>query len=74
MLTQTSSPVPIKSLNPYRSKSWTIRARVTHKSDLKLFKTAKEQRDGKVFSIDLVDEDVIFKNFFYFFFMKIKIK
>lgn len=67
--TQSSSPIPIKSLNPYRSKSWTIRARVTHKSDLKTFKSVKDQKEGKVFSVDLVDEDVfIFKKKFSFHF------
>ncbi len=46
--------VPIAALNPYQGR-WTIKARVTAKSDVRRFHNAKG--DGKVFSFDLLDVD-----------------
>ncbi len=46
--------VPIVALNPYYGR-WTIKARVTAKSDVCHFHNAKG--DGKVFSFDLLDAD-----------------
>ncbi|GER57613.1 replication protein A 70 kDa DNA-binding subunit [Striga asiatica] len=46
--------IPIAALNPYQGR-WTIKARVTAKSDLRLYNNAKG--DGKVFSFDLLDSD-----------------
>ena len=45
---------PIRALNPY-SNRWTIKARVTHKSEKKSWKNAKGE--GTLFSIDLIDQD-----------------
>jgi replication factor A1 len=44
---------PIDALNPYTNK-WQIKARVTNKSDLRTYSSAKG--DGSVFSLDLCDE------------------
>jgi ssDNA-binding replication factor A large subunit len=46
--------VPIAALNPYQGR-WTIKARVTAKSDVRRFHNARG--DGKVFSFDLLDAD-----------------
>ena len=45
--------VPITDLNPYQNR-WTIKARVTNKSDIKRWSNAKGE--GTLFSIDLLDE------------------
>uniref|UniRef100_UPI001CB88CD4 replication protein A 70 kDa DNA-binding subunit A-like n=1 Tax=Erigeron canadensis TaxID=72917 RepID=UPI001CB88CD4 len=46
--------IPIAALNPYQG-CWTIKARVTAKSELRRYHNAK--REGKVFSFDLLDSD-----------------
>jgi replication factor A1 len=48
-----SNLYPIESLSPYAHK-WTIRARCTHKSDVKTWHNARG--DGKLFSVNLLDE------------------
>ena len=45
---------PIAALNPYGSK-WTIKARVTSKSDIRRWSNARGE--GTLFSIDLLDAD-----------------
>lgn len=44
---------PISSLSPYQNK-WTIKARVTSKSDIKTWTNARGE--GKLFSVNLLDE------------------
>jgi replication factor A1 len=44
---------PIESLSPYAHK-WTIRARCTHKGDVKTWHNARGE--GKLFSVNLLDE------------------
>jgi replication factor A1 len=44
---------PIESLSPYQNK-WTIRARVTYKSDIKHWQNARSE--GKLFTVNLLDE------------------
>lgn len=51
---ESSVPIfPIKSINPYQNK-WTIKARITNKSEIKTWKNVKG--DGKLFSMDLIDD------------------
>ena len=49
----TETIYPIASLTPYQNK-WTIKARVTHKSDIRSWSNARGE--GTLFSMDLVDE------------------
>ena len=44
---------PIASLTPYQNK-WTIKARVTHKSDIRRWSNSRGE--GHLFSMDLLDE------------------
>lgn len=44
---------PIESITPFGHK-WTIKARVTHKSDIKTWH--KQNNEGKLFSVNLLDE------------------
>ncbi|KAL4570238.1 hypothetical protein LXL04_025889 [Taraxacum kok-saghyz] len=46
--------MPISQLNPYQGR-WTIKARVTSKTELRHYNNAKG--DGKVFSFDLLDSE-----------------
>jgi len=55
--TTSSSDVtitPIKSLHPYQNM-WTIRARVTNKSEMKEFARKTGTGTGKLFSVELID-------------------
>ncbi|KAH8592769.1 hypothetical protein B0O99DRAFT_689322 [Bisporella sp. PMI_857] len=44
---------PIEGLSPYQ-QNWTIKARVTHKSEIKTWH--KQSGEGKLFSVNLLDE------------------
>jgi replication factor A1 len=46
---------PIREISTYNGKNWTIKARVTSKSQLRTF--ANDRGQGKVFSVDLLDKD-----------------
>ncbi|KAJ7709439.1 hypothetical protein B0H17DRAFT_998734 [Mycena rosella] len=48
-----SSIYPIEGLSPYQN-NWTIKARVTQKSDIKTF--SNQKGDGKLFNVTLMDE------------------
>ncbi|KUJ11932.1 replication factor-a protein [Mollisia scopiformis] len=48
-----SNLYPIEGLSPYAHK-WTIKARVTHKSDIRTWH--KQNSEGKLFSVNLLDE------------------
>ncbi|KAE8266254.1 hypothetical protein A4X09_0g6087 [Tilletia walkeri] len=50
----TGAPVyPIEGLSPYQNK-WTIKARVTSKSDIKHY--SNQRGEGKLFSVNFLDE------------------
>jgi len=49
----SSDVCPISALNPYATK-WTIKARVTVKTDIR--KWANERGEGQLFSVDLLDD------------------
>ena len=51
---ESAGTVPISALNPYMSK-WTIKARVTAKSETRTYTNARGE--GKVFSFDLLDAE-----------------
>ena len=44
---------PIEAVSPYQSK-WTIKARVTHKSEIKTWSNTKSE--GKLFTVHFLDE------------------
>lgn len=46
---------PIREISTYNGKNWTIKARVTSKSQVRTF--ANDRGNGKVFSVDLLDKD-----------------
>ncbi|XP_055791077.1 replication protein A 70 kDa DNA-binding subunit-like [Salvelinus fontinalis] len=50
---KTPIVVPIACLNPYQT-TWTIRARVTRKNNIRLWSNPRQK--GKLFSFDIVDE------------------
>ena len=51
----STSIFPIREISTYNGKNWTIKARVTSKSQLRTF--ANDRGNGKVFSVDLLDKD-----------------
>ena len=48
---------PISSLNPYSTGNWTIKARVSNKSQVRTYQ-GKGNQPGKLFSVELVDQDI----------------
>lgn len=51
--TADSAIFPIEGLSPYQNR-WTIKARVTSKSEIKVWKNARGE--GKLFSVNLMDD------------------
>eukprot|EP00499_Haloplacidia_sp_CaronLabIsolate_P015289 CAMPEP_0196780976 /NCGR_PEP_ID=MMETSP1104-20130614/8952_1 /TAXON_ID=33652 /ORGANISM="Cafeteria sp., Strain Caron Lab Isolate" /LENGTH=612 /DNA_ID=CAMNT_0042151193 /DNA_START=21 /DNA_END=1856 /DNA_ORIENTATION=+ len=51
----TTPCIPLKSLNPYNN-NWHIRARVTHKSEIKTWNKGPNNQ-GSLFSVTLLDEE-----------------
>lgn len=59
----SQAPVyPIEGLSPYQNK-WTIKARVTQRSDIRFW--SNQRGEGKLFSVNLMDETVSLKFIFY---------
>jgi replication factor A1 len=50
---RTGSIYPIEGLSPYQN-NWTIKARVTQKSDIKIW--SNQRGEGKLFNVTLMDE------------------
>ena len=48
------STFPIREISTYTGRNWTIKARVTSKSQMRTF--ANDRGSGKVFSVDLLDK------------------
>jgi replication factor A1 len=46
---------PIREISTYTGRNWTIKARVTSKSQMRTF--SNDRGSGKVFSVDLLDKD-----------------
>ena len=46
---------PIREISTYNGRNWTIRGRVTMKSQVRTF--TNDRGNGKVFSVDLLDKD-----------------
>ena len=46
---------PIREISTYTGRNWTIKARVTSKSQMRSF--SNDRGSGKVFSVDLLDKD-----------------
>ena len=51
-----SRVTPISSLNPYSTANWTIKARVSNKSQIRTY-AGKNGQGGRLFSVELVDQD-----------------
>jgi replication factor A1 len=49
------SVFPIREISTYTGRNWTIKARVTSKSQMRTF--SNDRGNGKVFSVDLLDKD-----------------
>lgn len=49
------SQFPIREISTYTGRNWTIKARVTSKSQMRSF--SNDRGNGKVFSVDLLDKD-----------------
>lgn len=48
---------PISSLNPYSTANWTIKARVSNKSQIRTYAGKNGGQGGRLFSVELVDQD-----------------
>ena len=46
---------PIREISTYTGRNWTIKARITSKSQMRTF--SNDRGSGKVFSVDLLDKD-----------------
>ena len=46
---------PIREISTYTGRNWTVKARVTSKSQMRTF--SNDRGSGKVFSVDLLDKD-----------------
>ena len=51
----SSSLFPIREISTYTGRNWTVKARVTSKSQMRTF--SNDRGSGKVFSVDLLDKD-----------------